>query len=123
MSVPAILAPLFVQVLLTLALMLGMMVFRGKAVLRGETRIESIALREPNWPRASPRSATASQPVRIAGAVLRPDHPDHDDAHADLIFVLLAWVFVALRVAQAYIHVTSNHVGCAAASSPVRWCC
>ena len=30
--------------------------------------------------------------------------------HADLLFVLLAWVFVAFRVLQAFVHVTSNNV-------------
>jgi len=30
--------------------------------------------------------------------------------HADLLFVLLAWVFVALRCLQAFVHVTDNDV-------------
>ena len=30
---------------------------------------------------------------------------------ADLLFVVLAWVFVVLRLLHAAIHVTSNHVG------------
>jgi hypothetical protein len=111
MSVPTILAPLFVQVLLTLALMLGMMVFRGRAVLRGETRIESIAMREPNWPRQAALYANCfgnqfELPVlfyvlTVLSIMTR---------HADLVFVLLAWVFVALRVLQALIHVTTNEV-------------
>jgi hypothetical protein len=29
---------------------------------------------------------------------------------ADLLFVVLAWVFVALRVVHAFIHVTNNRV-------------
>ncbi len=29
---------------------------------------------------------------------------------ADLLFVLMAWVFVVLRILQAFVHVTSNHV-------------
>ena len=111
MSVPTILAPLFVQVLLTLALMLGMMVFRGRAVLRGETRLESIAMREPNWPRQATLFANCfgnqfELPVlfyvlTILSMMTR---------HADLVFVLLAWVFVALRVVQALVHVTTNDV-------------
>ena len=28
--------------------------------------------------------------------------------HADLLFVVLAWIFVLSRLAHAYIHVTSN---------------
>jgi hypothetical protein len=30
--------------------------------------------------------------------------------HADLIFVVLAWIFVIFRYLQAYVHVTSNRV-------------
>jgi len=30
--------------------------------------------------------------------------------HADLLYVLLAWVFVVLRVLQAGVHVTNNNV-------------
>ncbi len=111
MSVPTILAPLFVQVLLTLALMLGMMVFRGKAVLRGETRLETIAMREPNWPRQAMLFSNCfgnqfELPVlfyvlTILAMITK---------HADLLFVLLAWVFVALRVVQALVHVTTNDV-------------
>jgi hypothetical protein len=102
---------LFVQVLLTLALMLGMMVFRGSSVLRGETRLESIAMREPNWPRQATLFAYCfgnqfELPVlfyvlTILSMMTR---------HADLVFVLLAWVFVALRVVQALAHVTTNDV-------------
>jgi hypothetical protein len=111
MSVPTILAPLFVQVLLTLALMLGMMIFRGQALMSGATRIESIAMREPNWPRQAALFANCfgnqfELPVlfyvlTILSMMTR---------HADLLFVLLAWVFVALRVLQALVHVTSNDV-------------
>jgi hypothetical protein len=30
--------------------------------------------------------------------------------HADLLFVVMAWIFVALRILQAAVHVTSNNV-------------
>jgi hypothetical protein len=30
--------------------------------------------------------------------------------HADLLFVVLAWIFVAARLVHAYIHVTDNNV-------------
>jgi hypothetical protein len=30
--------------------------------------------------------------------------------HADLLFVLLAWVFVVLRLMRAYVHVTDNNL-------------
>src|SRR5262249_54069649 len=31
--------------------------------------------------------------------------------HADLLFVILAWIFVVMRILQAMVHVTSNNVG------------
>ena len=30
---------------------------------------------------------------------------------ADLLFVVLAWLFVVLRLVHAYIHLNSNHLG------------
>ena len=29
---------------------------------------------------------------------------------ADLLFVIMAWLFVLTRLAHAYVHVTSNHM-------------
>ena len=50
MPVQYVLLPLFVEVLLTFGLMLGMMYFRTASLRRGEARFKDIALREPNWP-------------------------------------------------------------------------
>jgi hypothetical protein len=111
MSLPTILAPLFVQVLLTFALMLGMMYLRTGSLTRGETQFENIAMREPNWPVHANQFAYAfgnqfELPVlfyvlTILSIVTR---------HADIVFVVLAWVFVILRILQASVHVTSNNV-------------
>ena len=30
---------------------------------------------------------------------------------ADILFVVMAWLFVVSRIVHAFIHVTSNHVG------------
>jgi hypothetical protein len=111
MTLPMILAPLFVQVLLTFAVMLGMMYFRTTALKRNETRLESIALREPNWPARATQFGNAFSnqfelPVlfyvlTILVIITR---------HADLLFVVMAWIFVLFRVLQATVHVTSNTV-------------
>jgi hypothetical protein len=111
MSIQMILLPLFVQVALTFAMMLGMMYRRSLSLMRGETRFEDIAMREPNWPRQATLFAYAfgnqfELPVlfyllTILTIITR---------QADLLFVLLAWVFVLLRVCQALVHVTSNNV-------------
>jgi hypothetical protein len=106
-----ILAPLFVQVILTFALMLGMMFFRGRAIMSGETRLETITMREANWPKRATQFAYAfgnqfELPVlfyvlTILAMMTR---------QADLLFVLMAWAFVVLRMLQAFVHVTSNNI-------------
>jgi hypothetical protein len=111
MSIPAILAPLFAEVLLTFFLMLGMMYFRTSSLRRGETRFEQIAMREPAWPVRANQFAFAFSnqfelPVlfyvlTIFALVTR---------HADILFVILAWVFVVFRILQALVHVTTNYV-------------
>ena len=111
MSIQMILAPLFVEVLLTFVLLYWTAGMRVGAVRRGEVHPRDIALREQNWPKRSTQIANAYHnqlelPVlfyvlTILAIITR---------HADLLFVLLAWVFVVLRVAHATVHVTSNRV-------------
>lgn len=111
MSLPAVLAPLFVQVALTFVLLVWLAYQRVTLIGSGAVKRNDIALREPNWP---PRvlqiqNAVSNQleiPVlfyvlTILAIVTR---------HADLLFVVLAWVFVLLRLVHASIHVTSNDV-------------
>src|SRR5215475_12083974 len=91
--------------------MFGMMYFRTSTLSRGETRFEDISLREPNWPRRATQFgyAFANQfelPVLfyVLTILVIVTH------HADLLYVLLAWVFVVLRILQAGVHVTNNDV-------------
>jgi len=111
MSIRFVLLPLFVEVLLNFGVMFGMMYFRTSTLRRGETRLQDISLREPNWPKRATQFgyAFANQfelPVlfyvlTILVIITR---------HADLLFVLLAWIFVLMRVLQAVVHVTNNNV-------------
>jgi hypothetical protein len=111
MTIQAVLLPLFVQVLLTFVLGFWMAVLRVSAIRRGEVHPRDVALREPNWPKQLLQVQWAfhnqlETPVlfyvlTILALMIR---------HADLAFVLLAWVFVVLRVIHAYIHVTTNYV-------------
>ena len=111
MSIPMILAPLFVQVLLTFAVMIGMMVTRTGALQSGTTRLEDIAMREPNWPRqAALYGNSFSNQFELPVLFYVLTILAMMTKHADLLFVLLAWVFVALRILQALVHVTSNNV-------------
>jgi hypothetical protein len=111
MSIPMILAPLFAQVLLTFGVMLGMMFHRTGALRRGEVRFEQIANREPNWPlRATQFGNSFSNQFELPLLFYVLTILAMITRHADLAFVLLAWVFVALRVLQALTHITSNNV-------------
>jgi|SRR5579884_2446278 len=111
MSVATVLLPLFVEVLLTFVLMLGMMYFRTSSLQRGETRFEDIALREPNWPKRATQFANAfSNQFELPVLFYVLTILEIVTRHADIIFVVLAWIFVIFRIAQAVVHVTSNYV-------------
>lgn len=111
MSLQAVLAPLFVQVVLTFALLVWLAYQRITLIGSGVVKRTDIALREPNWPARTLQlqNAVSNQfevPVlfyalTILSIVTR---------HADLWFVILAWVFVLLRIIHASIHVTDNDV-------------
>ena len=112
MSIQAVLLPLFVEVALTFVLLFWMAGARFAAVRRGDVRPRDVALGESNWPKQETQIANAYHnqiqlPVlfyvlTILAIVTR---------HADLLFVVLAWIFVVLRLAHAYVHVTSNRLG------------
>jgi hypothetical protein len=111
MSLQAVLAPLFVQVALTFALLIAMAMQRGKALNSKQVRYQDIALRQPKWPERATQIANAFHnqlevPLLFYVLTILVLFT----RQADLLFVLLAWVFVALRLMQAYVHVTSNYV-------------
>ena len=111
MSVQMVLLPVFVLVALTFALLLWMATARARALTGKEIRIKDIALGQPNWPERATLigncfSNQFELPVLfyILIAVALPLR------HADLVIVLLSWVFVVTRFAHAGIFVTSNNV-------------
>ena len=109
MSVQMVLLPVFVLVGLTFALLLWMAGARRGALVGGETKIRDIALGQQNWPQRATQIGNCFRNqfelpllfyILIALALpLR---------HADLVIVLLSWVFVVTRFAHAGIFVTSN---------------
>jgi hypothetical protein len=111
MSLPTVLLPLFVEVILTFALLLWLGVLRRDDFNSGKVRPQQIALREPNWPARTQQVAYCFSnqfelPVlfyllTVLAILTR---------HADFLFVVLAWVFVASRLGHAYVHTTSNVV-------------
>jgi hypothetical protein len=106
-----VLLPLFVEVALTFVLLFWMAGLRGGVLRRGEVRYDDIALREPNWPRSTLAVANAYHnqlelPILFYVLTILA----YITHHAGLAFVLLAWVFVVLRLLQAGIHVSNNKV-------------
>lgn len=110
MSYQMILAPLFVQVLLTFCIAYGLAGNRFRAVRRDDVG-GPVSLREPNWPIYVRKFEYNLQnqfemPVLFYVLVILALLTKH----ADQLFVLLSWVFVTLRVLHALVHVTFNEI-------------
>jgi hypothetical protein len=106
-----VLLPVFVQVFLTFALLMGMALGRGQALSSGQVKSRDVALRQQNWPARTAQlgDCYANQfeiPV-LFYALIALALPLR---HADLIIVMLSWVFVVTRFVHAGIFVTSNNL-------------
>ncbi|MBV9078586.1 MAG: MAPEG family protein [Methylobacteriaceae bacterium] len=111
MTMPSILLPVFVQVLLSFGLLFLTGQRRFAAIRAGEVRPREVSAGERGWPAPAQWAANAftnqfEVPVLfhalVAFAILT--------RKADLLFVALSWVFVATRILHAAIYVTTNHV-------------
>lgn len=111
MSIQAVLLPLFVEVALTFVLLFWTGYLRSSALKAGAVKPQDVALREPNWPPQVAQIGNAYQnqfevPVLFYVLTILA----WMTRHADLLFVVMAWIFVALRLIHAYIHITDNDV-------------
>jgi hypothetical protein len=111
MSVAEVLLPVFAHLLLVFILLFWMGKARRDALASREVHLRDIALGEPNWPTKATQLANCLKnqfefPVLfyVLVALALPLR------QADLLFVLLSWVFVVTRYAHAGIFVTSNNV-------------
>ena len=103
MTIQEVLLPLFLEVILTFALLFWLTPLRTIDFSSGAARPENVVLREPNWSKRSLQvgysySNQFELPVlfyvlTILAWVTR---------HADLVFVVLAWIFVIFRYLQAW---------------------
>ncbi len=111
MTIQFVLLPVFVQVALTFAMMSWMALSRIDAFKRKEAKMADVALGQLNWP---PRVQQISNnyhsqlqlPVlfyvlTVLAIITR---------HADILFVVMAWLFVLSRLVHTYIHTGSNFV-------------
>ncbi len=112
MTIQSVLLPLFVEVVLTFVLLFWSGRLRVGAVRRGEVHPRDIALREQNWgPRETKVANAYHNQLEIPVLFYVLTILAITTRQADLIFVVLAWVFVVARVVHAVVHVTSNQIG------------
>lgn len=109
MTVQMVLLPVFVLVGLTFFLLVWMGAARRNALVSGQTKVRDVVLGQQNWPTRPTQIAScyANQfeiPILfyVLIAIALPLR------RADLVIVLLSWVFVVTRFVHAGIFVTSN---------------
>jgi hypothetical protein len=110
-SIQAVLLPLFVQVALTFALMFWTGTARTMSIRRGEVKVRDIALGQAGWTEQGTKVGNAFRnqfelPVLfyvlvVLAIIVRK---------ADLLFVVMAWIFVVTRIVHAAVHTGSNNV-------------
>jgi hypothetical protein len=108
-SITAILLPVYVQVALTVILLLWMGSSRLGSLRTGEVKVKDIALGERNWPSRilQVQNAYHNQlelPVLFYVLVTLALFT----RKADMLFVVMSWMFVTSRLVHAAIHTTSN---------------
>jgi len=111
MPIQFILLPLFVEVVLTFVLLFWLAPLRRGAFKSGTVRENDIALGQKAWPQHVQQIANCFDNqfqlpmlfyvLTILAIITR---------HADLLFVVMAWIFVLARLAHAFVHTTSNRV-------------
>jgi hypothetical protein len=111
MSVRFVLLPLFVEVVLTFGLLFWLAPLRRGAFKKGVVRESDIALGQKAWPQRTQQIANSFDnqfqlPVLFYVLTILSIVTHH----ADLLFVVLAWIFVLARLVHAYVHTTSNRV-------------
>ncbi|HML28099.1 MAG TPA: MAPEG family protein [Hyphomicrobium sp.] len=111
MTVTDFLLPVFVQVGLTFVLLAMTSISRLSNLNRGIVKAGDIALGQPNWPERTTQLGNAFKNqlelpilfyVLIAFVLIT--------RVGDVLLLVLAWLFVLLRIAHAYIHATNNRV-------------
>jgi hypothetical protein len=112
MSIQSVLLPVFVLIGLTFVLLLGMVGARRNALVSRQTQIKDIALGQSKWPVRATQIGNCYRnqfelPILfyVLIAIVLPIR------HADLVIVILSWVFVVTRLVHAGVFVSSNDLG------------
>ena len=111
MPLQFVLLPLFVEVVLTLGLLLWLGLQRRNDLMSGAVRPAQVALRERHWTQHTQQVGNAfSNQFEMPVLFYLLTVLEIVTHHVDTMFVVLAWVFVLTRLAHAYEHTTSNVV-------------
>ncbi|MDB5589596.1 MAPEG family protein [Enterovirga sp.] len=111
MSLQAILLPVFVQVALVFALLVLMGARRFGAVKARAVQRSDVILGQKSWPAPAQAASNAfSNQFELPVLFFALVPLAVVTRKADLLFVVLSWVFVAARIAQAAVYVTTNNV-------------
>jgi hypothetical protein len=111
MSVQAILLPVFAMITVTFVLLFRTAFARRADLIGGKVHARDIALGQLGWTPQTQQYGNAFNNqfqlpvlfyVLMTLALITKQ--------ADLLMVVLAWVFVLLRIAHAFIHITHNRV-------------
>ena len=107
----AVLYPVLAQIVLTLVLLMIMGLQRQSALNSGSVTVDDIALDNTRWPDRAKQYANCygnqfELPVIFYVLCLMAQIT----SGANLLFLVLAWIFVVSRVVHAFEHTTSNVV-------------
>jgi hypothetical protein len=109
MSLASVLLPLFVQVALTFVLLLATGNKRVGAVARKEVKVSDVALGQHNWPaRIMQIGNSYNNQLQLPVLFYVLVTLAWITRKADLLFVIMAWIFVISRIVHARIHTTTN---------------
>lgn len=111
MSLSTVLAPVFVQVALTFALLIWLGTLRIRSVRAGAVQARDVALGQSNWPPRVTQIGNAFRnqlelPVLFYLVIVLALF----SAHATVGLVVLSWLFVGCRLLHALVHVTTNNL-------------
>jgi hypothetical protein len=111
MGAAAVLAPVFVQVILTFAILLWLGKLRYQAVRNGTVQLRDIALEQSSYPPEIQQVANAFRnQFELPILFYLVSIFSLFTARSSLTLVVLAWLFVVTRILHALIHVTTNNV-------------
>ena len=111
MPIQIILLPLFVEVILTFGLLFATAIARRNDLVNKRVHPRDIALGQLAWTPQTQQLGNAFNNqfqlpvlfyVLTILAIITKD--------ADILFVVMAWIFVLARLAHAYVHITGNNV-------------